>query len=92
LFEQPGRVDETAMDGYTLHEDQDGVYFVRDGVPRQVVWSADGIVYAVVADAPDQLVDGVLAGLPHDQPAPDDLPSRIGRGLARVGSWVNPFA
>lgn len=92
LFEQPGRVDETSMVGYTPMVDRDGTHFVRAGLPQQVVWSADGIVYAVVADAPDPLVDEVVAGLPHQAPEPDGVTTRIGRGLARVGSWVNPFA
>lgn len=92
VFEQPGRVDETSMVGYTPRENGDGVQYVRDGVPRQIVWSADGVVYAVVADAPDPLVDAVVADLPHQPPESDGVTSRIGRGLARVGSWVNPFA
>ena len=92
LFEQPGRVDETSMVGYTPTADRDGVRYVRAGLPQQVVWSADGVVYAVVADAPARLVDEVVAGLPHQASEPDGLTNRIGRGLARVGSWVNPFA
>jgi sigma-E factor negative regulatory protein RseB len=92
LFEQPGRVDETSMTGYRAQESPAGVQFVRDGVPQQVVWSADGVVYAVVADAPDPLVDAIVNDLPHTAPESDGLTSRIGRGLARVGSWVNPFA
>ena len=92
LFEQPGRIDETAMAGYTLLVDQDGVQYVRDGMPQQIVWSADGVVYAVVADAPEPLVNEVVATLPHQPPEADGFASRIGRGLARVGSWVNPFA
>ena len=92
LFEQPGRVDETSMAGYSPSLDQDGVHYVRNGLPRQVVWSADGVVYAVVADAPEPLVDEVVAGLPHQAAEPDGVTSRIGRGLARVGSWLNPFA
>ena len=92
LFEQPGRVDQTTMVGYTPLVDEHGVQYVRDGLPQQVVWSADGVVYAVVADAPDPLVNEVVAGLPHEAPESDGVTSRIGRGLARVGSWINPFA
>jgi sigma-E factor negative regulatory protein RseB len=92
VFEQPGRVDETSMVGYQTLADGTGVQYERDGLPQQVVWSADGVVYAVVADAPEPLVDDVVNGLPHPEAQSDDFTTRIGRGLARVGSWVNPFA
>jgi sigma-E factor negative regulatory protein RseB len=92
VFEQAGSVDRTAMAGYREVRDEAGRRFVRDGVPHQVVWSADGVVYAVVADAPGSMVDAVLTALPQEVPDSDGVVDRVGRGLARVGSWVNPFA
>ena len=64
----------------------------RGGLPQQVVWSADGVVYSVVADAPMPLVNEVVGDLPQETAEPQTVSTRIGRGLARVGSWVNPFA
>lgn len=64
---------------------------VLSGEPdnRTLAWSADGFVYTVIADAPSQTVDQIVAGLPHDR-APSFW-QRVGRGLKRLGSWLNPF-
>lgn len=56
---------------------------------RTLIWSAGGFVYTVIADAPAQTVSQVVAELPHDQ-APGFW-QRVGRGLKRIGSWLNPF-
>lgn len=92
VFQQSGRLPADGLAGYDRVESAHGVRYVRSGIPEQVVWSADGVVYTVVADAPPETVEQVVADLPHTQPPQDGMLDRLGRGLVRVGSWVNPFA
>ena len=56
---------------------------------RSVAWSARGFVYTLIADAPDQTLDQVVGVLPHSS-RPGFL-GRMGRGLGRLISWLNPF-
>ena len=56
---------------------------------RSVAWSARGFVYTLIADAPDQTLDQVVGMLP-DNARPGFL-GRMGRGLGRLISWLNPF-
>ncbi len=56
---------------------------------RSVAWSARGFVYTLIADAPDQTLDQVVAVLPHN-----GRPGFFGRmrhGLSRLVSWLDPF-
>jgi sigma-E factor negative regulatory protein RseB len=63
--------------------------YAADPDDRSVAWSADGFVYTVIADAPGQTVDQVVAALPHDaRPGPV---TRLIRGLHRLFSWADPF-
>ena len=55
-----------------------------------MVWSAEGTVYTVLASAPEDVVDDVIAAWPHETPKNGFL-ARLARGLARVASWFNPF-
>ena len=57
---------------------------------RSVAWSARGFVYTLIADAPDQTLDQVVGVLPHNSAGPGFL-GRMGRGLGRLISWLNPF-
>lgn len=91
LFEQPGAVDPDAMSGYTEVRGDDGRRWTSGDLPVRVVWSADETVFTVLADAPGSLVDEVVADLPAGTAPHDGVADRIGRGLVRVGSWVNPF-
>lgn len=56
---------------------------------RSVAWSAHGFVYTLIADAPGQTVDEVVSALPHSARA--GFFQRVGRGLGRLASWLNPF-
>jgi len=56
---------------------------------RSVAWSARGFVYTLIADAPDQTLDQAVGVLPHNS-RPGFL-GRMGRGLHRLTSWLNPF-
>jgi sigma-E factor negative regulatory protein RseB len=92
VFQQPGQVDDSGLADYTEVTDENGTRYVREGLPQRIVWSAGGVTFAVVADAPADTVAEVLATLPTDQPAADGVVDRVGRGLVRVASWINPFA
>ena len=56
---------------------------------RSLAWSADGLVYTVISDAPPASVDLIVAQLPHDHHV--GLWQRVRRGLDRIGSWFDPF-
>ncbi|HEY8047497.1 MAG TPA: sigma-E factor regulatory protein RseB domain-containing protein [Streptosporangiaceae bacterium] len=56
---------------------------------RSVAWSARGFVYTLIADAPDQTLAQVVGVLPHN--ARPGFLGRMGRGLGRLISWLNPF-
>lgn len=56
---------------------------------RGIAWSASGLVYTVIADAPAATVTQIVGQLPHDRDS--DLWQRVDRGLVRMGSWLNPF-
>ena len=63
---------------------------VRAMWPRELLWSAGGHVFTVVSDAPLDVLDDVVADLPHSSQPPSGW-SRVERGAARVFSWLNPF-
>ena len=56
---------------------------------RSVAWSARGFVYTLIADAPDQTLDQVVGVLPHN--GGPGFFGRIGRGLSRLVSSLDPF-
>jgi len=54
-----------------------------------LAWSAHGIVYTVIADAPPDAVVSIVAQLPHESRA--GFWTRVVRGLKRMASWFDPF-
>ncbi len=54
-----------------------------------LAWSARGVVYTVIADAPPSAVARIVTQLPHDQDT--GFWPRVLRGLKRIGSWFDPF-
>lgn len=91
LFEQKGRLDPRRFASWRRESIGGARVYVRDTLPRRVVWASRGKVYTVLADAPEDTVDAIVGRLPHSTPRNGVLP-RLGRGLARVGSWLNPFS
>ncbi len=76
------------------HEEQVGGRQVYSTVPGQLAdeglaWSAHGVVFTIIADAPPQAVTEVVAQLPHDRHT--GFWMRVVRGLKRIGSWFDPF-
>jgi sigma-E factor negative regulatory protein RseB len=91
LFAQRGRLDASALHGFEADELGGAAVYRRSGLYRQVVWASDDTVYTLVSDAPDDELAQVVGVLPHDKPGAG-LRARVGRGIDRMGSWINPFA
>lgn len=92
VFQQRGHLDRENLRGYRRETVEGRDVWVRAEIPRRVVWSTGGMVYTVVADAPERTVDRVVDVLHEgaDEGAGGPM-DRLGRGLDRVGSWFNPF-
>jgi len=92
VFQQRGVLDREHLRGYRRDTVEGRDVWVRAEIPRRVVWSDDGTVYTLVADAPERTVeravDALHEGAGERAGGPMD---RLGRGLDRVGSWFNPF-
>lgn len=91
VFEQRGRLDTRSVAGWERADVGGARVWVQAAFPRRVVWSGGGTVFTVVADSPQATLDAVVSALPHRNRKPG-LGARLGRGLSRVGSWLNPFA
>jgi sigma-E factor negative regulatory protein RseB len=91
VFQQRGRLDAQRLDGFRPTRVSGAEVYAMDGIPYRATWSASGVVYTVVGDAPDEAVQAVIAGLPHERAAAGVM-SRLGRGVDRVASWFNPFS
>lgn len=90
VFQQPGRVDPSSLDGAVgYHTDGTSVYRWPGAEPERMVWTGDGMTFTAVTDAPTTVAMAAVADLPHD-PAPG-LVDRINRGLKRVALWIWPF-
>jgi sigma-E factor negative regulatory protein RseB len=91
VFAQPGRLDPAVLSETAPATVGGEQVRVRGGEPRQILWSSDGYVITVVADAPDETVAALVAALPH-RSADTSAWSRVERGVSRVVSWLNPFS
>lgn len=91
VFQQKGVLDTSSLDGWRDAEVGGERAWVQDAFPRRVVWAGGGAVFTVVADCPQATLDDLVGTLPHGTPGPA-MTARLGNGLARVGSWLNPFA
>ena len=89
VFEEHGTLDTSAMTGYRQVTSDGSSLWVREGLPTVVVWQSDDRVYTLVTDAPGSTAAELVASLPHqpDQPSDQD---RLGRGLTKIGSYLNP--
>lgn len=92
LFAQPGRLGATPAAGFQRGEVAGATVWMRSSTPERVAWAARGQVWTVLSDAPPASVQAVVAALPHDKPPRTGLWARLVRGLARLLSWLNPFA
>jgi len=88
LFLQRGHLP-AELSGWTEMALRGQRVYSADPDQRSVAWSAHGFVYTLIADAPDQTVDQVVSMLPHSLRG--GFLERVGRGLRRLGSWLDPF-
>jgi sigma-E factor negative regulatory protein RseB len=94
VFEQPGHLDPEQLEGYTQSQAGNGVVYTSPGPPARFTWQSAGRVITVVADAPLDLIDEIVAAMPPDGPVAEEdngFLARIARGAQKVGAWVNPF-
>jgi hypothetical protein len=88
VFSQPGRLAPSSVKGWQPVRLDGTPAWTRPGLSRRVVWSGGGWVHTAVADAPDSVVSAAVAAFASG--ARESLRHRIGRGLRRMGSWVDP--
>ncbi len=91
LFAQPGRLGSEPRDGFVRNNVGSAPVWVAQTSPQRMVWSGDGHVFTLLTDAPSDAVTAVVTALPHDPPPSSGFVARMGRGLARLASWLNPF-
>lgn len=88
VFQQRAALSPDRLTGFSLTQVAGAAVYRRASGPTEVTWAADGMVFTVVGDVPEPVLDAVVAHLPHEQ---GDDGSRTARGLVRVGSWIDPF-
>jgi sigma-E factor negative regulatory protein RseB len=85
VFEQRGNL-AARLDGWQRTTVAGHVVYTAGPDQRSLTWASRGMVYTVMADAPPQSVDAVVAALPHD--GPPGFWKRISHGFARLGSFL----
>jgi sigma-E factor negative regulatory protein RseB len=88
VFMQHGVLPKT-LPGWQQAEVRGQVVYSSEPDERSIAWSAHGIVFTVISDAPQDTVQRIVTELPHNTHV--GLWTRVGRGLKRIGSWFNPF-
>lgn len=91
LFAQRGALGSMPPDGFVRDEVGGRPVWVHADVPERVVWSGGAAVWTLVSDAPADVVRDTVATLPRDRAERDGVLARLGRGLGRLGSALNPF-
>ena len=90
LFVQRGRLEASVMKSWTPVKVGKAKAYAGGTLPQRMTWSGDGRVYTIVSDTTRDTVRAAMRRFPHAEESPGLL-KRIGRGFARVGSWLNPF-
>ena len=91
LFAQRGSLGVARMAGFTRQKLGSSAVWVRSSSPERVVWGGGGRVFTLLSDAPRDDVRAAVTALPHEKTKRAGFLARIGRGLARLASWLNPF-
>ncbi len=89
LFSQPGSLGQVPA-GYRRQEVAGTPVWVQAGTPERLVWSGGGQVFTMISDAAHDDLLAAVGSLPRDGRTDGGLLRRLGRGLARVGSWLDP--
>lgn len=88
VFVQRGTLDDRSVAGWHKATRGGRTVYLHDTVQQRAMWASRGYVFTVLADAPPPVVDSAVAALPHGETG---FWGRIGRGMDRLVSWVNPF-
>jgi sigma-E factor negative regulatory protein RseB len=91
LFVQPGSAGSEPPDGFATRDVAGHQVWAHDGAPARLVWAGGGRVWTLVSDAPESAVFAAVEALPHDAVADQGVRARFGRGVSRLGGWLNPF-
>lgn len=91
LFAQRGELGTSPPDGFERELVEGRPVWVRSDVPERVVWSGGGAVWTLVSDAPAAAVRDAVASLPRDRAPGGGVLARLGRGLGRLASALDPF-
>lgn len=91
IYQQQGKLRAGSLRG-AVADDRHGMHHYRwpGAEPSRMVWSADGLTFTAITDAPTEHIMEAVASLPHE--APPSLPGRMVRGLRRVVDALWPFA
>lgn len=90
LFQQRGRLDADSLDGFRKIKVGGTRVHASTSFPRRVVWSGGGTVFTLVAECQQATLSRVIDALPHGGEK-RGVRLRLRDGVARVGSWLNPF-
>lgn len=90
VFGQPGSLDEPADAGFVAHRVDATTVWVAQDDPERIVWNGGGQVFTLVSDAGHDDLLAAVRALPHDPDPEPGLLARLGRGLDRIGSWLDP--
>jgi hypothetical protein len=88
VFVERGTLDANSVASWHRATRGGRTVYLRDTVQQRAMWASQGYVYTILADAPPPVVDTAVAALPHGGTG---FWRRLGRGLGRLASWVNPF-
>lgn len=89
VFVQQGRLDATRLVNWHVRQRFGHTIWTQGSDGRNAIWSSGEHVYTVFADAPADVVDSVIAALPHeDEPG---FWERLSRNVERAIAWANPF-
>lgn len=91
LFGQDGQLGATPPPHFRATEVGGRPAWVRHDDPERAVWSGGGRVWTLVSDAGPDAVRDALTALPRDAAPERGVRARLGRGLPRLGSVLNPF-
>lgn len=92
VFSQPGTLGSAPGTGFRAEEVARSTVWVEPGMPERLVWGGRGQVFTMIADAGHADLRAAVAALPHDRAAREGPTARLLRGLARIGSWLDPRA
>ncbi|MEJ7707838.1 MAG: hypothetical protein WKF82_11560 [Nocardioidaceae bacterium] len=94
IFEQRGELSPVAVRtleaDFELESSGDNDLYVRSAMPTVAVWQSGETVFTVVTDAVPTVAQRVIAELPHEPPASTSEGTRLGDGLSRLLTSLDP--